>query len=126
MFYKLRWYFDYFTKAPYFGVWGYADPTRPAWKHSTEGLANAIIQGKSPDGKIVNLAECSGQDFQNFQWLATARANPMQIKKGFKLRSNLVGLMIQHRNGQIQVYTDGSVKNNNITYENIHFATYGR
>jgi hypothetical protein len=123
---RLRWYFEYFDRPDYFGVWSMDDPARPAWSHCYEGIARAMIQGKDLEGKISVLAEVPGQDFQNFQWIAIAKASAQHIKRGWKLPAQIVGLQIQHRAGQIQCYIDGSIARNDITYPTIHFAAYGR
>lgn len=124
--YRLRWYFDYFTRPPYFGVWGYADPKRPAWCHAYEGIARVLIQGKDPHGNIKTLAECSGQDFMNLSWLAEARFSPVKFRGAQKLPTRIMGIMISTRSGQIKVFVDGSVQRDNHVYDTVNFATYGR
>jgi hypothetical protein len=124
--YDLRWYFEYLDRPDYYGGWNSTDPRRPAWSHAFEGLTKAMIQARDGGTEFKVLAECPGQDFQNFQWIAIARANEMQIRRGLKLPAVIVGLQIQHRYGQIQCYIDGTVKHNKIVYPTIHFASYGR
>lgn len=126
MMYRLRWYFDYLTRAPYFGCWGYADPARPAWCHGYEGISRVLIQGKDPYGAIKTLADCPGQDFMNMSWMAEARFNPDKKIGKQKIPPRIVGLMMATRHGHIKVYIDGTVLRDDVVYDTINFATYGR
>jgi hypothetical protein len=122
--YRLRWYYDYVNKAPYYGVWSIADPSRPAWARAYEGIARAIIQGKDMEGKIVNLIDIPGCDFQNFQWIAETKYRG-SFDANKKLPCKIVGLMIQHRYGQAQAYIDGTIINNKTVYD-CNYLTYGK
>jgi len=123
--YKLRWYFEYLGRNPYYGVWGYADPARPAWCRNYEGLIKVIIQGKDQSGKVTNLAECSGQDYMNMSWMAEAKYRPQGRVGNSTLPTRIIGLMMATSKGNIKVYIDGTVLTDDVVYD-FNFSTYGR
>jgi hypothetical protein len=119
--YLLRWRFDFLNKPSRFGMWsnpGTNDIDKACFQNK-EGLVSAKIEGKNiltRETKV--LAEVSGQDYLNFQWMAT-----------LKLKSQLtevIGLKILSRYNEIEVLKDGSVSLKKLKNDNVNFATFGR
>lgn len=127
--YILRWVFEYQDGRRKAGMWGQAtrNPVDSAWAQSTKGLARAVIEGKHVTSrKLVRLAECSGQDYRTFQWVATAAMPGMGFKGAVTLRSRLVGLKLLARDKVFEVNGKGDVNITPITkrQNEIQFASY--
>ena len=111
--YKLRWRFDYINRPPKYGIWSMATgkPSDSAYSQPKDGLLTASIEGKDVHTKeIKRLADCPGQDFRMFQWVATASMPAVSGLVSYTPRSTLVGLKLITRNEVIEVLNTG-VKN---------------
>lgn len=124
--YRLRWAFYYADhKAPRLGLYDSAGqgPKDSAYACSKENLLTACIEGKHEKTKqIVRLAECAGEDFVNFQWIATAK-----LAAGNTYQP-IIGLMIVSRDEKIQVFRSGQIQRykHNIDYGKVHLTGFGR
>jgi hypothetical protein len=128
--YDLRWRFEYSDEKPAkYGAWSRSGNTSElhAWCQNKTNLLFAIVEGKHIETKqTMVLAECSGQDFCNFEWKAVA------IMPGIKgttpLHSTLVGLTIVSRDFITTVMIDGRIGTMPRALEdkNFHYAGYGR
>ena len=106
----LRWRFDYFDgKASRWGMW-----SRPATRRedmaayvSKVNLHRAVIEAKNIETReVFTVAECAGADFQNFQWLSSARFSGV----GNQLISQSVyGLRLISRNQFIEATVTGGL-----------------
>ena len=126
----LRWKFIYSDGSSKAGLWSNSGPkndlTSKAWCNNREGLKNALIEAKNNDTRETSVvAECSGQDFQNFQWLALASVQPFGIKGAVTPLTRVGGLKLITRHEEISVFDNGSGKKEPNTKQNINFATYG-
>lgn len=128
--YRIRWRFDYVGRPEKYGLWSLStkNMSDQAWCHNYPGLLTASVEGKTFEGKIVRLAEMSGQDFMNFQWLAQAIIPGGMPKGTVRCICSNTGLRIIGRNETIDVFDSGVVKRYQTPeeFKSIKFATYGR
>ena len=130
-FYLLRWRYDYHDHKPTkYGQWNRhsENPSDQAWCQSKENLMNASIEVKNYyTREIKRVAECRGQDFVNFQWIATA-STPMQSKGKVVSMGSIVGLSLVSRKEIFSFYLNGQSKEkaNTVDYSKIHLAGFGR
>jgi hypothetical protein len=101
---RLRWRFEYADKPAKYGGWDYLgdDPGLSAWRQPREGMVMAILEAKTSDGVILQLVECPGQDFCNFQWEMEARLN------AGSLAHRHVGLTLVSRSYRYTVFVNGN------------------
>jgi len=132
-FYLLRWRFDFQTGASRFGMWSQPGNIEQAgaWRQTKSGLhvVRAVIEGKHYVNRTTHaLAECSGQEFVMFEWLAFARLNPLGLKGSTVPRTTLGGLSIVTREEIVTVMVSGEVKRapRPDAHKKAMFATYGK
>ena len=127
----LRWKFIYSDGSVKAGLWNNPGPKEDmptkAWCNNKSNLKFAMIEAKNNDTrKTETVVECSGQDFQNFQWLALASVNPFSVKSPTTPRTRIGGLKMITRDEEITVFDDGTGNKEPNTKQNLHFATYGK
>ena len=128
--YLLRWCFEYHDhKTVKYGMWSHPGEfdTEKAWCQSKENLVRGTIEGKNFITREVSvLAEMSGPDFVNFQWIAAGvqRGRPT----GAILPWRIIGLMLIGRKTKIKIYDTGTIEkeNHNIDYGRINLSGFGR
>lgn len=133
-FYLLRWRFDFQTGAKHFGMWSQPGDIEKAgaWRQTKAGLhvIAAMVEGKHITRRTTEvLAECSGQDFVLFEWLALARVNPFSVRgAGGTPHTTLGGLSIVSREEITTVHVSGEVQRQPRpeAHKRIGFATYGK
>ncbi len=125
--YLLRWRFDYKDDKPTKrGMFNNSGPQNDletkAWNKNTN-VKFAIIEGKDIQTReIIVLAECLGEDFVNFEWIAAVDA----FKKG--VSAMICGLQIRTRDHVLKVFDTGEThlmarpKND----DKIHLNTFGK
>lgn len=118
--YWLRWRFDYSDGKPS-KVGGWLNPGDEknqhmlAYMQSKENLLRACVEVKNIETNCVApYAECEGQDFCTFEWVARA-AMPAFFKGSVQIGGNVygsavVGLTLVSRNERIRVTIDGQIK----------------
>lgn len=119
--YLLRWRFDFASRPTKCGMWNNPGTNNvdKACFQNKEGLTWARIEGKNISTREVKvLAEISGQDFLNFQWMAQRR-----LKSG---ETELLGIKILSRYNEVEVDMSGAVKVKKLSNGNVNFATFGR
>lgn len=131
-FYLLRWRFDFQGGISRTGMW--SDPGNikdaGAWKQTRSGLilSRAFVEGKNYETRVISaLADCDGQDFMNFEWMALAKINPFE--RGQRTPTSTVnGLAIVTRYEIIRVMIDGQVIREKLpdSHNKIHFSTFGK
>jgi hypothetical protein len=130
--FELRWRFEFANKPTRAGMW-----SQPAKMQSDmaafvnkDGLISASIEAKNfyTQEQFI-IAECSGQDFVNFKWVAERH----QVVAGPGLYSfanwhNLVGLSLVTRDVELTVYFDGNnlILNRTEEDKNFHYECFGR
>jgi len=127
--YYLRWRFEREGHPPKYGMWSQPGntPATQAWAQNKEGLTWAVIEGKNVEtAEIKRLYEVPGQDFMNFQWIAEARLNPLEINGKTTPRTRIIGMKIVAREQTIEVYSNGNIRKGPNTVKNINFATFGK
>lgn len=90
-----------------------------------ENLLWAVIEAENmKTWEVSRAAECPGEDFCNFEWVAGASIGT----GGDGLRHDLIGLKIRARNKTIQVLNDGSVSEEIRSEQDkkFHLAGYGK
>ena len=127
--YVLRWAFEYADGKRRAGIWGQStdNPGDSAWAQPKIGLIRAIIEGKNQITKnIVRFAECSGEDYRVFQWVAVAAMPGFGFRGSVNLPSRLVGLKLLARDQMYEVHGNGKVVITPITdrQREIQFASY--
>lgn len=132
-FYLLRWRFDFQTGSSRFGMWSQPGNIAEAgaWRQTKSGLhiVRAIVEAKHYVKRTTHvLAECSGQDFVMFEWLAFARLNPLGIKGSGTPHTTLGGLSIVTREEIVTVFVNGEIKRapRPDVHKKTAFATYGK
>lgn len=128
--YLLRWCFEYANKPKKYGLWSNPGEhqTEQAWCQNKEGLLEAVIEGKNfITREIIPLASINGQDFVNFQWIASATQRGLKVS-GRPLPKSIVGLMIVGREDKIKIYNNGlcQTEKHNLDYGRINLAGFGR
>lgn len=122
--FRLRWRFNYADKHSRYGVW-----SRPAERPEDMAAFNnrgAIVSATIESQDVTNdsvrvVAECSGSDFVNFEWIATAT--------GFDTStSQIVGLTLVTSNERCSVYVDGSaaIHKRSEDEKRLNLATFGK
>ena len=109
----LRWRFDFKDgKASRFGYWN-----NPGAKDDSVQLINtnnlriAAIEGKDLlTNKIKTIAECDGEDFCFFRYVARSQVGINLFKKQYKMRTRtrITGLVLVTRDFECTVLDDGS------------------
>ena len=120
-FWRLRWRFEYVDGAVKYGQWDrHGDfATDQAWRQSKDNLLYACIEGKEFTTNVFKIFHrCIGQDFVNFNWIATA-AVPANLKGSVTPTPRIVGLMLIDRTQKHQVFKSG------VTESNVHNKDYG-
>jgi hypothetical protein len=131
-FYLLRMRFDYHDgKAPWISQWGQTgpNPCDSAWAQSKTNLRRACIEGKNVTTReIVELVECDGHDFVNFEWLATASVPVGALSKEPSVKSQTIGAVLVTRDTRSVVFPDGRihVEIRSEDDKKIHLAGFGR
>jgi len=126
--YRLRWRFEYFDGKPARrGPWDRSSnsPDEMAAFVSKENLAAALIEGEDMTSwEVTVLAEVTGADFCNFEWIAGAAYG---LSSG-GMYYELLGLKIRARDKVISVLRDGSVTEADRpeTDKKFHLAGYGK
>lgn len=126
----IRWRFEYPNKTVA-GIWNNPgeNGNNQAWNQNKEGLVKAMIERKDlTTGEIKVVAECSGQDYRNLQWVGAVKLNPFTVGAPQTHKPVLCGLKLHARDAVTEVYGDGSVKRRPITQREteINWATYGK
>ena len=115
-YYLLRWRFEYLDRVKY-GMWSNSG-TRPedqAWAQDKTGLVKAKIEAKDvATRQITTIAECSGDQYVNFQWIATATIQPFSINGSTTPITRIVGLRLITKDEKQEVYANGAMR----TYPN--------
>lgn len=129
-FWLLRWRFEYVDGTAKYGQWDrHGDfASDQAWRQSKENLLYACIEGKEFHTKEHKIFErCIGQDFVNFNWIATA-AVPMKINGSITPTPRIVGLMLIDRTKKHQVFKSGVTESyvHNKDYSVEHLEGFGR
>lgn len=128
-YYLLRWRFDYLSRPAVFGMWSNPGNIQQsgAWRQNREGVLRASVEAKDYFTRAITvLAECPGQDFVNFEWLALASLNPFGVRGSITPLTKLGGLAIRSRNELIQVYTSGEVSRTPWQDDGVQLATFGK
>lgn len=129
--FDLRWRFEFTGNRPAkYGKWSSPgnSPELQAWNKNKEGVARACIEGKDVEtGASCVLVDIPGQDFVNFQWIASA-STPGMFNGSIRPVHQLLGLKIVARDTEISVMADGAVYENKRAEDEktINFATFGR
>lgn len=132
-YYLLRWRFDFTSGASRFGMWSQPGDVEKsgAWRQTKVGLfvARAMIEGKHFIKRTTHvLAECSGEDYCTFQWMALAHLAPLGLRGSVTPLTRLNGLSLVTREEIIEVTTDGRVNRmpRPDAHKRVGFATYGK
>jgi len=126
----LRWRYEYVDGRVKYGQWdrhGYF-PIDQAWRQSKENLLYACIEGKEDQTRQHKIfVRCYGQDFVNFNWIATASV-PLRINGSVTPTPRLVGLMLIDRNKKHQVFKSGVIESfeHKKDYSVDHLTGFGR
>ncbi len=127
--YRLRWRFDYYSKAPIFGMWSNPGdkPVDQAWSKTTEGLAFASIEGKDTENRIVLLAQEIGSKFCLFKWMATAKVRKLADGGYGPPVHQLIGLQMVTNNKDVFVFDTGHVDVRDRSPDDMdyNYAAYG-
>lgn len=120
--YRLRWRFDFANKPTRIGQW---NGTNENVCHiNTEGLVRASIEAEDQvTWEVKTLCECAGDDFVQFQGLATFTFdNQLQ---GYH---ELVGLKLKKRYTEVYCYLDGSMAEVKRPEEDLkfHYEGFGK
>jgi len=101
--YEACWFFEYADGRKKKGVYNYPtqNPTDAAWAQPKTGLLRAGIFARCGNRVERLAAECSGQDFCNFEWVMD--------KSALSGEENLSGLTIVSRNQRTTFYFDGKI-----------------
>jgi hypothetical protein len=103
--------------------------TDAAWRQSKDNLLFALIEAKNIVTRDISVvAVCNGDDFCNFQWIATVACNSTGGFNSVTTRGTNIGLKIISRNDEIIVYCDKKIQLRKRTEEEkkINFAAYGK
>ena len=129
--YLLRWRYDYPEKVVR-GMWSNAgeNPANQAWSNNKEGLVRAIIEGKDLKTKEIKvLAECPGEDFRVFQWVASVRMPGGAPAGGsVTIAGSIIGMKLLTRDEELTILDTGLGKARPLpeSEKNLNFRTYGK
>lgn len=130
--YLLRWRYDYTGgRSPSLGMWSNPGDVanQGAWRQNKEGVARASIEAKDYfTRETTTLAECLGEDFVNFEWLALASVNPFSLKGAGNVTpvTRLGGLVLRTRTEVVTVYNSGDISREPWEFDGVQLATFGR
>lgn len=130
--YELRWRFDFAQKVTRCGMWSRSSnkTEEMAAFVNKDGLILASIEAKNyyTQEQFI-IAECNGQDFVNFKWIAERHS----VTGGTGLYSfsnwhQLVGLKLVTRDFDLNVHFDGTNQIEQRTEEDkkFHYEGFGK
>lgn len=110
-------------------MWNQSGPNASdkACFQNKEYLLRASIEAKDiVTRQVFVLAECSGQDFVNFEWLAQVRAFDLTGSK--KLPSTNIGLVLVTRDKRVVFEFNGNhyIEDRTDKEKLIHYTGFGR
>jgi hypothetical protein len=128
--YDLRCCFEYIGKPTWRSQWNRSGhlPCDQAWCQNKNGLAFAVIEGKDVQTReVIRLVECSGDTFNNFEWLAHVSI-PLGVKGEVTPPVRNVGLVLVTSENRIIITVDGVMQMEQRTTEDKahNFAGFGR
>ena len=127
----LRWRYDFSDGKVIAGMWSNPgkNQANQAWFHNKEGMIRASIEAKDLATSLIStVAECKGEDFRNFQWMAAAKVKPLGIGGEYSPQSTILGLRLLTRNNAVEAFVNGTGNTRPLTEgeKKIEFATYGK
>lgn len=114
--YDVRWRLEYLDRPAKAGLWTWPGEEKnvegKAWLQPKEGLARCIVEARCRfTKKYVVLAECAGQDFIEFRWMA---AGSIPVGAGgvggsVTFGPGIQGMTLVSRNEKVHAYLNGKV-----------------
>ncbi len=130
--YALRWRLEYQGGVrSRVGLWmdpGHL-PEHQAWRQCKEGVTRALIEGRSVlTGEVRVMAECAGENFCLFKWLAIHALEMSPSGRIGAGRSRIYGLRIVTRDEHADVYANGeaAASPRPADDKDFHYAAFGR
>lgn len=116
--FKIRWRYDYADGSKKFGLWsmpGKHDNEKPSRTYNLSVVYAAIEAKSNIDYKIYQLAECDGNNFVAFQYIAMASIAPFGIKGEVTPPTYFGGMKLLTKTNVYQVVPSGHISVKPIT-----------